>query len=128
MLRANAQKEEGPRHRQSGLGGLARGAEKGELLPLHHLALNGDHLPLKGQPQPRPLPAGESQGVPWAGAVADGAGRLELPALGRGVSGQQDGAARPRQAGRLDGGPGGDNQQSGAAGGRPAAGQRPGGG
>lgn len=60
-------------------GGGAVVQNPGELLPVHHLALDGDQLPLEGQPQLPPLPAGQGEGVFGAGAVTDGAGRLEVP-------------------------------------------------
>lgn len=65
MLRANSQQKQSPRHRQCGLSGLGCCGAKGKLLTLHHLALDGDHLPLEGQPQPISLPAGQGQSVPW---------------------------------------------------------------
>ena len=59
LVRRDAQQEEGSRHRQGGLGGGAVVQRPGELLPVHHLALDGDQLPLEGQPQLPPLPAGQ---------------------------------------------------------------------
>ena len=47
MLRANSQQKQSPRHRQCGLSGLGCCGAKGKLLTLHHLALDGDHLPLE---------------------------------------------------------------------------------
>ena len=110
MFRANSQQKQRPCHRQGGLSRLGRCGAKGKLLPFHHLALDGDHLPLQGQPQPISLPAGQGQGVPGTGAIADGAGRLELPVLCRGIPRQQYRAAPALQAGRFSGYPGRDDQ------------------
>ena len=44
LLRRHSQQEEGARHRQGGLGGGAVVQNPGELLPVHHLALDGDQI------------------------------------------------------------------------------------
>ena len=58
LFRRHPKKEEGPGHRQGGLWGSAALQSPGKFLPGYHLALNGDQLPLEGQPQPPSLPAG----------------------------------------------------------------------